>query len=97
MQQRTRLTLLVVLCFALMAGLSAFTLTPHPSTPSTSVVALTPALAVMPATEMMGGCREAALDHGHDVDPTAFVDQENDECIAGSHVARSRDGSALQH
>jgi len=46
--------------------------------------------------EQIGGCPEAQLDGGHDVDPSGHRDVEDDECIPGQHRARAPDGTPLK-
>ena len=45
--------------------------------------------------EQIGGCPEARLDGGRDVDPSGIRDVEDDECIPGQHRARQPDGAPL--
>lgn len=43
--------------------------------------------------ESLGGCAEDALDRNHDIDPTGFVDQEDDECLPAQHRHRRANGA----
>ena len=45
--------------------------------------------------EQIGGCPEAQLDGGRDVDPGGYRDVEDDECVPGQHRARAPDGVPL--
>ena len=45
--------------------------------------------------ELQGACAEARVDHGHDVDPSGLVDQENDECFPAQHAKRAPDGRVI--
>ena len=45
--------------------------------------------------ELVGACAEARIDHGHDVDPSGLVDQENDECFPAQHAKRAPDGRVV--
>ena len=96
MRLRRNTLLLIGLALILILGVGTFSLMSLGGHGSTKAgVKLTAASSLKRPSEMIGGCGEADLDHGHDVDPPGFKDQEDDECLPAQHELRNKDGTPL--
>lgn len=98
MRSRVARGLLVLAAVVVAAGALVFALAPA-STPGSGLSASSATLTIAKHfslhLEHIGGCPEAQLDGGRDVDPFAHRDVEDDECLPGQHRARAPDGAPL--
>ena len=99
MRIRGRRVLMIVAAVALGVGAVMLVFTSTTPTTTSGLLMNSPNLAIASHfalhIEQIGGCPEARLDGGRDVDPGGIRDVEDDECVRGQHRARQPDGVPL--